>query len=108
MLAWEAAVPAGGVLGDELAEPLVVVEPGGVVGELVVGQDLRGGLAVFLAGPLVVGAVKLRGVGAAAAGGVSAAGQPVGHCAGQREGEAGEAGGDLGGDGLGAGLLVRG
>src|SRR6266702_407347 len=95
-------------LGDELAQAAVVVEPGAVVGELVVGQDAGGGLAVFLAGPLVVGAVQLRGVGAAAAAGVSAAGHPVGEGAGQREGDAGEAGGDLGGDGRGAGLLGRG
>src|SRR5258708_782008 len=63
------AVPAGVVLGDgeaeflefgeELAEAAVVVEPGAVVGELVVGEDAGGGLAVFLAGPLVVGAVRL-------------------------------------------------
>ena len=50
--------------GDELAQAAVVVEPGLVVGELVVGQDAGGGLAVFLAGPLVVGpyarAVSLR------------------------------------------------
>ena len=69
--AWS-AVPAGVVLGDgeaegfelgdELAEPLVVVEPGAVVGELLVGQDAGGGLAVLLAGPLVVGAVQLRGL----------------------------------------------
>ena len=39
-------------LGDELAQAAVVVEPGAVVGELVVGQDAGGGLAVFLAGPL--------------------------------------------------------
>ena len=103
------AVPAGVGLGDgeaeflefgdELAEAAVVVEPGAVVGELVVGQDAGGGLAVFLAGPLVVGAVQLRGVGVAAAAGVAAAGHPVGEGAGQREGGAGEAGGDLGGDG---------
>jgi len=65
------AVPAGVVVGDvkaeclefgdELAEPFVVVEPGLVVGELVVGEDLGRGLAVLLAGPLVVGAVRLRG-----------------------------------------------
>ena len=65
------AVPAGVVVGDgeadffefgdELAEPFVVVESGLVVGELVVGQDAGGGLSVFLAGPLVVGAVELRG-----------------------------------------------
>src|SRR6266536_1741904 len=72
--------------GDELAEPFVVVEPGAVVGELVVGQDAGGGLAVFLAGPLVVGAVQPGRVGAAAAAGVAAAGQPVGDGAGQREG----------------------
>src|SRR5215471_16967702 len=44
--------------GDEFAQPAVVAEPGLVVGELVVGQDAGGGLAVFLAGPLVVGAVQ--------------------------------------------------
>src|ERR1700677_3711379 len=55
--------------GDELAEPFVVAEPGAVVGELVVGQDPGGGLAVFFAGPLVVGAVRLRGAGVAAEGG---------------------------------------
>jgi hypothetical protein len=53
------AVPAGVVLGDgeaeflefsqELAEASVVVEPGAVVGELLVGQDAGGGPAVFLA-----------------------------------------------------------
>ena len=52
--------------GDELAQAAVAVEPGSVVGELVVGQDAGGGPAVFLAGPLVVGAVQLRGVGVAA------------------------------------------
>jgi hypothetical protein len=44
----------------------------------------------------------------AAAAGVSAAGLPVGDGAGQGEGETGEAGGDLGGDGCGLGLLGRG
>jgi hypothetical protein len=110
-------VPAGVVFGDgeaeflefgdELAESLVVVEPGLVVGELVVGEDAGGGFAVFLAGPLVVGAVELRGVGVAAAVGASAAGHPVGEGAGQGESGRGE-GGDLGGDGGGAGLLGRG
>ena len=62
------AVPAGAgfgdgeaeflEFGDELALAAVVVELGAVVGELVVGQDAGGGLAVFLAGPLVVGAVE--------------------------------------------------
>src|SRR6516165_10584871 len=95
-------------LGDEFAQAAVVVEPGAVVGELLVGEDAGGGLAVLLAGPLVVGAVQLRGVGVAAAAGVAAAGEPVGDGAGQGEGGAGEAGGDLGGDGRGAGLLGRG
>src|SRR6185369_7865561 len=94
--------------GDEFAEPAVVVEPGAVVGKLVVGQDPGGGPAVFLAGPLVVRAVALRGVGVAAAAGVAAAGHPVGQGAGQGEIHGGEAGGDLGGDGRGAGLLGRG
>jgi len=112
------AVPAGVILGDaeaeflelgdQFAQAAVVVEPGAVVGELVVGQDAGGGPAVFLAGPLVVGAVPLRGVGVAAAAGVSAAGEPVGEGAGQGEADVGEAGGDLGGDGLRAGLLGRG
>jgi len=75
--------------GDEFAQAAVVVEPGAVVGELVVGEDAGGGLAVFLAGPLVVGAVRLRGVGVAAAAGVAAAGHPVGEGAGQREAEGG-------------------
>src|SRR6266581_2233082 len=67
------AVPAGVGFGDveaegfefggELAEPAVVVEPGAVVGELLLGQDAGGGLAVFLAGPLVVGAVQAGRVG---------------------------------------------
>ena len=80
---------------------------GPVVGELVVGQDAGGGPAVFLAGPLVVGAVELRGVGVAAAVRVAAAGHPVGEGAGQGEAGGGE-GGDLGGDGGGAGLLAGG
>src|ERR1017187_3078441 len=111
------AVPAGVVLGDgeadflefgdELAEPFVVVEPGGVVGELLIGQDAGGGPAVLLAGPLVVGAGELRGVGVAAAVRVAAAGHPVGEGAGEGEAGGGE-GGDLGGDGGGAGLLIRG
>jgi hypothetical protein len=53
--------------GDELAQAAVVAGPGAVVGELVVGQDAGGSLAVLLAGPLVVGAVQLGRVGVAAA-----------------------------------------
>src|SRR5260370_37154687 len=112
------AVPAGvGVgdveaegleVGDERAQAAVVVEPGLVVGELVVGQDAGGGLAVFLAGPLVVGAVQPGRVGVAAAVRVAAAGHPVGQGAGQGEADAGEAGGDLGGEAGGLGLLGRG
>ena len=45
--------------GDEVAQAALVVEPGLVVGELVVGQDPGDGFAVYLAGPLVVGAVQL-------------------------------------------------
>ena len=85
----------------------MVVEPGAVVGELVVGQDAGGGLAVFLAGPLVVGAVQPGRVGVAAAARVPAAGHPVGESAGQGKAGPGE-GGDLGGDAGGAGLLGRG
>ena len=40
---------------DEFVEPAVVAEPGLVVGELLVGQDADGGLAVFLASSLAVG-----------------------------------------------------
>ena len=57
LAAW-LAVPAGVVLGDveaeflelgdQFAQAAVVVGPGAVVGELVVGQDAGGGLAVFL------------------------------------------------------------
>src|SRR5262249_2188272 len=88
----------------ELAQAAVVVEPGLVVGELVVGQEPGDGLAVLLAGPLVVGAVQLRGVGAAAAARVAAAHGPVGEGAGQREPE----GGGLGRYRAGAGLLAAG
>src|SRR6266487_889220 len=93
------AVPAGVGFGDveaegfefggELAEPAVVVEPGAVVGELLLGQDAGGGLAVFLAGPLVVGAVQAGRVGVAAAVRPAAAGHPAGEGAGQGEAEGG-------------------
>ena len=63
----------------------MVVEPGAVVGELVVGEDAGDGLAVYLAGPLVVGAVQPGRVGVAAAAGVAAAGHPLGEGAGQGE-----------------------
>jgi hypothetical protein len=43
----------------------VVVEPGLVVGELVVGQDAGGGPSVFLAGPPVVRAVHRGGLAVA-------------------------------------------
>ena len=61
---------------------------GCVVGELAVGEDAGGGLAVLLAGPLVVGAVQPGRVGVAAAVRAAAAGHPVGEGAGQREGGA--------------------
>src|SRR5579859_7125627 len=86
--------------GDEGAQPPVVVEPGLVVLELVVGQEPGDGLAVDFAGPLVVGAVQLRWVGVAAAARVAAAHGPFGEGAGQREGQGGDLGGDLGGAGL--------
>ena len=84
----------------------MVVEPGAVVGKLVVGQDAGGGLAVLLAGPLVVGAME------------AAAGRRGSGSRGVRSGSSGRRGcraarsrregGDLRGDGGGAGLLVRG
>ena len=61
-------------LGDQGAEPPVVVEPGLVVGELVVGRMRVTVFAGDLAGPLVVGAVQPGRVGVAAAAGVAAAG----------------------------------
>jgi hypothetical protein len=51
--------------------------------------------------------VPLRGVGVAAAAGVAAAGHPVGDGAGQREIHGGQAGGDLGGNGRGAGRALE-
>ncbi len=45
----------------KFAEAALVVEPGLVVSDLVVGQDPGDGLAVYLAGPLVVGAVQEGG-----------------------------------------------
>src|SRR6266516_2192520 len=108
------AVPAGVGFGDGEAEFLefgdqfpqaaVAVEPGAVVGKLVIGQDAGGGFPVFLAGPLVVGTVQPGRAGAAAAVRVPAAGHPVGEGTGQREAE----GGDLGGDAGGLDLLDRG
>ena len=86
----------------------MVVEPGAVVGELVVGQDAGGGLAVFLAGPLVVGAVQPGRVGVAAAvrRGRSGSSGRRGCRAGRSRRRRG--GGELGGDGGGLGLLGRG
>lgn len=114
---WPAgAVAAGVVLGDvdadllefgqELADALVVVEPGGVVGGLAVAEDAGDGLAVVLAGPFAVGAVELRGVGVAAAVVPSALALAGGEGAGQGIWAGGEDTGDLAGDGLGAGMLV--
>src|ERR1035438_9131105 len=48
-------------LGDEGAQPPLVVEPVLVVGELVVGEEPGDGLAGDFAGPLVVGAVQEAG-----------------------------------------------
>src|SRR5690349_15159509 len=76
-------------LGDELAQAAVVVEPGAVVGELIIRQDPGGGPAVLLAGPLVVGAVQPGRVGVAAAVRPAAAGHPVGEGAGQGKAQGG-------------------
>src|SRR5258708_11979376 len=54
-------------LGDQGAEPAVVVEPLPVVVELLVGDEAGGGLSPRLAGPLPGGAAPDRPVGAAAA-----------------------------------------
>ena len=53
--------------GEQVAEAALVVEPGLVVGELVVGEQPGDGLAGDFAGPLVVGAVQPGRVGVAAA-----------------------------------------
>src|SRR5450755_3380939 len=87
-------------LGDQGAEPAVVVEPLPVVVELVAGDEPGDGLAGYLAGPLPVGAVQGGRVGVAAAAGLAAADVPLDEGAGQREAEAGELGGDAGGAGL--------
>ena len=96
-------------LGDQFAQAAVVVEPGAVVGELVVGQDPGSGLAVFLAGPLVVGAVPLRGVGVAAAAAGVRSGHPVGEGAGQGEAAAiaAEQNGGYFGSGYGPGPITQ-
>jgi hypothetical protein len=47
--------------GDEDAQAALVVEPGLVVGELVLGEDAGDGLVGDLTGPLMVGAVQVRG-----------------------------------------------
>jgi hypothetical protein len=86
--------------GDQGAEAAVVVEPLPVVVELVVGDEPGDGFPGGLAGPLPVGAVQVRGVGVAAAGGLAAADVPLEEGAGQGRAEAGELGGDAGGAGL--------
>ena len=60
-------------LGDQLAQPAVVVDPLLVVVDLVVGDQAADGLAGPLAGPLPVRAVQLGRVGVAAAAGIAAA-----------------------------------
>jgi hypothetical protein len=72
-------------LGDQGAEPAVVVEPLPVVVELVVGDEPGDGLAAGLAGPLPVGAVQGGRVGVAAAAGLAAADVPLDQGAGQGE-----------------------
>ncbi len=62
--------------GQEGAEAVLVVEPGLVVGELVVGEQAGDGFAAGFAGPLVVGAVQDGRVGVAVAVRPAAAGQP--------------------------------
>ncbi len=91
-------------LGDEGAEPPLVVEPLLVVGELVIGEQPGDGLAGDLAGPLVVGAVQHGRVGVAVAVGPAAPGEPLGEGTGQDEADAGE----LAGDALGSCLLAPG
>jgi hypothetical protein len=63
-------------LGDQGAEPAVVVEPLPVVAELVAGDEPGDGLARGLAGPLPVGPVQDGRVGVAAAVRPAAAGDP--------------------------------
>src|SRR5260370_11825217 len=64
-------------LGDQGAEPAVVVEPLPVVVELLVGDEAGGGLAPRLSGPLAVGALQGGGGGAAAAARAAPPGAPL-------------------------------
>jgi hypothetical protein len=75
--------------GQEGPEAALVVEPGLVVGELVVGEQPGDGFAGDFAGPLVVGAVQGGRVGMAAAVRAAAAGHPLGHGAGEDEADRG-------------------
>ena len=81
-------------LGDQGAEPAVVVDPLAVVVELLVGHEPGNGLAGHLPGPLPVGAVQDGRVGVAGAAGLAAADAPFDQRAGQREAYRGELGGD--------------
>src|SRR5680860_145198 len=88
--------PTSFKLVEQCAEPLGVVEPGAVDGGLFAGEPAGDGLAVDLAGPLVVRAVELWRVGLAAARGVAARGSPFQQGAGQREADLCQASGDVG------------
>jgi hypothetical protein len=86
-------------LGDQGAQPAVVVEPLAVIVRLLVGDEPGDGLAVDLASQLPVGAVQDGRAGVAAAAGLARTDVPLDEGAGQGEAEAGE----LGGDACGAG-----
>jgi hypothetical protein len=89
-------------LGDQGAEPAVIVEPLPVVVQLIVGDEPGDGLAADLAGPLPVGAVQDGRVGVAAAAGLAA---PVG-ADGDGAGQGGARGGEPGGDAVMGRLLT--
>jgi hypothetical protein len=94
-------------LGEQFAEPAVVVDPGGVVAVLLGGEPAADRLGGDLAGPLPVRAVQAGRVGVAGAVAAAAAGAAFGDRAGQHHAGAGD-GGELGGDLLGLGLVAGG
>ena len=75
--------------GYELAQSSGVVEAGLVALELVGAEQSGDGLSFDFSGPLDVGAVQLRRVRFAAAGGLAAAGVPHDDAAGEHEVERG-------------------
>src|ERR1039458_4188460 len=81
-------------LGDEGTQPSLVIDPRAVVVQLLVAHEPGDGLGRHLAGPLVIGTVQYRGFSVAAAVGLAAARQALGHRPGQDKADLGEGTGD--------------